>query len=82
VQDKLNSARKFLQANVKRQTFCNVTYRIASYRIVSYSVQFRSLHCAWVVQTTQNVLWPRASVCLSVCACPRPYANTIARTRM
>jgi len=28
----------------------------------------------------QNVLWSRASVCVSVC--PRPHAHTIARTRM
>jgi len=35
------------------------------------------LHESW---TTQNVLWSRASVCLSVC--PWPYAHTIARTRI
>jgi len=29
---------------------------------------------------TRNVLWSRASVCVSVC--PRSHANTIARTRM
>ena len=39
-------------------------------------------------QTTQNVLWSLACVCLSVClsvylcVCPRPYAHTTARTRM
>jgi len=30
--------------------------------------------------TTQNVLWSRASVCVSVC--PRPYAHITAPTRM
>jgi len=33
-------------------------------------------------KTTRNVLWSRASVCVSVSVCPRPHAYSIARTRM
>jgi len=32
--------------------------------------------------TTQNVLWSRASVCVCVSVCLRPYAHTTAQTRM
>jgi len=33
-------------------------------------------------QTTRNVLWSRASVCVCASVCPRPHAHTIARTGM
>ena len=55
-------------------SYCSLSALVASF---STYIEIRIIT---LCVTTQNVLWSRVSVCLSVC--PRPYAHTTARTRM
>jgi len=40
------------------------------------------LHFVWVVDDAKCIVVTRVCVCVCVCVCLRPYAHTIARTRM
>ena len=74
----------FATQHNKTINFCGEEAYVAATHTEIFLVAIWPSYISRESKTTRNVLWSRASVCLSVCLCdcPRPHANTIARTRM
>jgi len=60
----------------------NIYNRLSRKKEKNMHTQHCWLHFAWVVDNEKCIVVTRVCVCVCLSVCPRPYAHTIARTRM